>query len=59
MTHGFDAKLTRRSTLIGAGATALTAALGGPALAKPKPISVALVASVPIEQQWVSRIHIA
>lgn len=59
MTVGFDAKISRRATLVGAGAAALSSAIGGAALAKPKPISVALVASVPIEQQWVSRIHIA
>ncbi len=51
---------TRRDALIGAGLAALALALGGgSALAKAKPIAVALVASVPIEQQWISRLHLA
>ncbi len=51
-----------RRTLIkaslGAGAAA---ALGGPAFAqgKQKPIKVAAIYTVPVEQQWVSRIHLA
>ncbi|CAN7510914.1 BMP family protein [Rhizobium sp. LjRoot30] len=54
-----DGTMTRRLLLQGAGAAALVAALGLPAFAKPKPIAVALVTSVPIEQQWISRLHLA
>jgi len=54
-----DGMMTRRLLLQGAGAAALAAALGLPAFAKPKPIAVALVTSVPIEQQWISRLHLA
>ncbi|PWE57089.1 BMP family ABC transporter substrate-binding protein [Metarhizobium album] len=54
-----DGMMTRRLLLQGAGAAALVAALGLPAFAKPKPIAVALVTSVPIEQQWISRLHLA
>ncbi|PWJ21832.1 BMP family protein [Jannaschia seohaensis] len=49
---------TRRHILIGASALSLTAAL--PALADGHgPIKVAGIYTVPVEQQWVSRIHIA
>ena len=51
--------LTRRSMLqLGAGLAALTAT-GGAALAqgKTKPIKVASIYTVPVEQQWVSRLH--
>ncbi|MEH3148421.1 MAG: BMP family protein [Methylobacterium frigidaeris] len=52
---------SRRTLLAGGGAALIGAALGTPAraAAKARPISVALVASVPIEQQWISRIHLA
>ena len=51
---------TRRSLLAGAGLVALATVVGGSeAKAKAKPIAVALVTSVPIEQQWISRLHIA
>lgn len=54
-----DASVTRRLILQGAGLALLTAAFGLPAFAKDKPVAVALVTSVPIEQQWISRLHIA
>lgn len=48
----------RRGVLAGGAASLAGAALGGPAwAAKARPVAVALVASVPIEQQWISRIH--
>ncbi|WP_244539303.1 BMP family protein [Methylobacterium sp. 174MFSha1.1] len=51
---------SRRTMLAGIGAAGFVGLLGGPArAAKARPVSVALVASVPIEQQWVSRIHLA
>ena len=51
---------TRRTLLAGAGLAALASAIGvAPAFAKAKPVAVALVTSVPIEQQWISRLHIA
>ena len=49
--------ITRRA-VIGAGAVVLAAGLGGAALAQDK-ISVAGVWTVPVEQQWVSRLHLA
>ncbi len=50
--------ITRRG-LFGVGAGALAAAAGAAALAqgKAKPIKVASIYTVPVEQQWVSRIH--
>lgn len=60
MTDFLDLTASRRAVLAGTGATLLSAVLGSPALAaKAKPISVAMVTSVPIEQQWISRLHIA
>ena len=52
-------RLDRRQLLaLGAGAIALTAAGGNAfAAAKEKPIKVAGIYTVPVEQQWVSRIH--
>lgn len=54
-----SAALDRRQMLaLGAGAAALTAFGSGEALAaKDKPIKVAAIYTVPVEQQWVSRIH--
>ncbi len=51
--------LDRRSVLLGGGGLALLAASGGNALAqaKSKPLKVAAIYTVPVEQQWVSRIH--
>ncbi|WP_375465342.1 BMP family protein [uncultured Methylobacterium sp.] len=50
----------RRAVLIGTGATTAAVLFGGRAwAAKSKPVAVALVTSVPIEQQWISRLHIA
>src|SRR3954464_13875290 len=50
--------ITRRG-LFGVGAGALATATSGSALAqaKSKPIKVASIYTVPVEQQWVSRIH--
>ena len=50
--------ITRRG-LFGVGAGALVTATSGSALAqaKSKPIKVASIYTVPVEQQWVSRIH--
>jgi len=50
--------ITRRG-LFGIGAGALATATSGSALAqaKSKPIKVASIYTVPVEQQWVSRIH--
>jgi basic membrane lipoprotein Med (substrate-binding protein (PBP1-ABC) superfamily) len=48
-----------RRDLLGAGAGALVVAANGSAFAqaKGKPIKVASIYTVPVEQQWVSRIH--
>ncbi|GJD51487.1 Purine-binding protein [Methylobacterium crusticola] len=60
MRDGYAGSASRRAILAGGGAALLGAALGGPArAAKARPVAVALVASVPIEQQWISRIHLA
>lgn len=55
---------SRRRVLAGIGAAGAAALVGGQvhialAAAKTRPVSVALVTSVPIEQQWISRLHIA
>ncbi len=52
--------MTRRAVLCGVAAVAFAAAAGGslPALAQGK-VKVAGIYTVPIEQQWVSRIHVA
>lgn len=51
--------LNRRSVLLGGSGLALLAASGSGALAqaKTKPLKVAAIYTVPVEQQWVSRIH--
>ena len=49
--------LTRRAALMAAGLLAAVAVAGGPADAAEKPIKVAAIYTVPVEQQWVSRIH--
>ncbi|MCO6050339.1 BMP family protein [Mesorhizobium sp. RP14(2022)] len=59
MTETVSTTLSRRNVLTLGGAAAVLAMLGGMAQAKAKPIAVALVTSVPIEQQWISRIHLA
>ena len=58
MTHTWGQTLSRRAA-IGLGAAALAVVgLAGPAAAqKPAPIKVAAIYTVPVEQQWVSRIH--
>jgi basic membrane protein A and related proteins len=48
---------SRRAILKGAGLAVVSAAIGTPAFARTKPVSAALVSSVPLEQQWISRIH--
>ncbi len=56
-----SAMLRRRQLLMGAGGTIAAASLGalpGRLLAQ-EPISVAGIYTVPVEQQWVSRIHVA
>jgi basic membrane protein A and related proteins len=55
MTPGLD----RRSVVQIGGGLALLAVSGGAALAqaKAKPLKVAAIYTVPVEQQWVSRIH--
>lgn len=47
----------RRRALLMALSLALTSLLGFPSTAKAAPIEVAAVYTVPVEQQWVSRIH--
>ncbi len=50
--------LDRRQMLALGGAAALATFAGGDAFAaKAKPIKVAAIYTVPVEQQWVSRIH--
>ncbi|MCT8971316.1 BMP family protein [Microbaculum marinisediminis] len=58
MRSGWTVRFTRRAVL-GAAALALAVGVGGsPAAAqKAKPIKVAAIYTVPVEQQWVSRIH--
>ncbi|MEI4473761.1 BMP family protein [Frigidibacter sp. MR17.24] len=51
-------RLTRRH-LLASGAAASTLALGLPLRAQAAPIKVAGIYTVPVEQQWVSRIHLA
>ena len=53
----FANRFSRRTALqLGAGLVGV-AALGRPAFAKAKPIKVASIYTVPVEQQWVSRLH--
>ncbi len=58
MKSGWTVRFTRRAALAAA-ALALCVGIGGaPAHAqKAKPIKVAAIYTVPVEQQWVSRIH--
>ncbi|WP_436639819.1 BMP family protein [Microbaculum sp. FT89] len=58
MRSGWTVRFTRRAVLAAA-ALALAVGVGGsPATAqKAKPIKVAAIYTVPVEQQWVSRIH--
>lgn len=51
--------IPRRSVVGGLGAGLIGLAAGRPALAQPRttPVKVASVYTVPVEQQWVSRIH--
>ena len=58
MTKLTGFSLTRRAALAVAAAALAAIGLGGPATAqKAKPIKVAAIYTVPVEQQWVSRIH--
>jgi basic membrane protein A len=50
--------VSRRGLLLGGAAATLAANLPGVALAQ-EPIKIAGIYTVPVEQQWVSRIHIA
>jgi len=55
-TNGYS--LTRRAAIAIAAAAGAAIGLYGPAVAqKAKPIKVAAIYTVPVEQQWVSRIH--
>lgn len=58
MTLNFDRRTITRSMAALAGALSLGAMAGGPAAAQDV-IDVAAIYTVPVEQQWVSRIHIA
>lgn len=55
---GFHLAPTRRGLMLGAGAAALGLAMPRHAFAQDK-IKIAGIYTVPVEQQWVSRIHIA
>ena len=58
MTFATRSGLTRRRALALAGGVALAGTTGMPAWAqKAKPLKVAAIYTVPVEQQWVSRIH--
>jgi basic membrane protein A len=48
---------SRRALLAGAGSALLAAPFAGPAVAQGKKLRVAAIYTVPVEQQWVSRIH--
>lgn len=54
-----DAKVTRRGLLLGAAAVALLAYLPARQGWANEPIKMAGIYTVPVEQQWVSRIHLA
>jgi basic membrane protein A len=57
MNKNWKQAITRRFVL-GLAATGLALGLAGPAAAqKERPIKVAAIYTVPVEQQWVSRIH--
>jgi basic membrane protein A len=57
MNKSWKQAITRRFVL-GLAATGLALGLAGPAAAqKERPIKVAAIYTVPVEQQWVSRIH--
>lgn len=59
MKRGHKAQISRRG-LIGSGAAAtLLGASGLPLRAASSPLKVAAIYTVPVEQQWVSRIHVA
>ncbi|MCP4380351.1 MAG: BMP family ABC transporter substrate-binding protein [Hyphomicrobiales bacterium] len=58
MTRMTQKMLTRRAALAIAATTVAALSLGAPASAQmDKPIKVAAIYTVPVEQQWVSRIH--
>ena len=58
MTKGNFLTVSRRGILLGGGAMALGAGLPARLLAA-EPIKMAGIYTVPVEQQWVSRIHVA
>ena len=54
----FNSGISRRTLIKAAGASAVVAAAGLPGrLLAADPIKVAAIFTVPVEQQWVSRIH--
>ena len=59
MTQKFSLDVSRRSLLLGAGATLAGSALLPSFAFSQSPIKAAGIYTVPVEQQWVSRIHIA
>ena len=54
-----DFRTSRRALIMGAGAAALATALPTTRLWAAEPVKMAGIYTVPVEQQWVSRIHIA
>ena len=53
----FRKSVTRRAVAIGLGLLAASVLIPGPSLAQERPVKVAGIYTVPVEQQWVSRIH--
>ncbi len=57
-SNSFNSAISRRTLMKAAGASAVVAAAGLPSrLFAADPIKVAAIYTVPVEQQWVSRIH--
>jgi basic membrane lipoprotein Med (substrate-binding protein (PBP1-ABC) superfamily) len=56
-TMPMSAHPSRRDLLVGAGLTLVASALPGRARAQDRKLRVAAIYTVPVEQQWVSRIH--
>jgi basic membrane protein A and related proteins len=58
MNRILSGKISRRGALLGGAGAMTTLALGGSGFAQvAKPVKVAAIYTVPVEQQWVSRIH--